>query len=931
LIKGNRRIMRTLAPIILVLAACTDTGTSDSATATDSGTLDTEAHYEEGCIKVDGAGGYKYLADALKVANDGSTITLCEGVLEESVTITRSVFITGPSGADLESVTWSAPSNQVAAEISGAVGVGFSGFSVESTRSGFKVDSASDVSFIGVDFTSIEGTAIQSTDTTDLLVQDCTFLAPQLGGIQVDGGTADVERSVFDFPLAFAVKAVGGATVSLSDSTITGTFYSELDSNNQFSDGFAFWGTEDSTLISTNNVYTDNLAGLWGDEANVDSSGDTVLGGLYGAYCVLGSCDFVGDTFTDNLAYGIIAANQGDGVLISGTDISGDPETVYNDGDAGVSVGLLVQADGLVEITDATITGHNYTGMQAFPWNGGLELVMTRVDLNNNGRNGLYMADLDATLTDVNVDNLREVEDGIVYYDDGSALIQHGFGVAIFGGSAVSWNGGGARDSELINVLNFQSTLVADGIELAGGSYFGLWNIEGDLTFQNGSVTRAPYRGAIMSQYGAAVTVTGNSFADSRETYLWTYDVYGDGTYVYDYYYYDYSTDISSIYDGPVTITGNTFSNGSTGIEIYANTTDAEISDNHWQDYNQQAIYVSSQSSSSPVIIENNTFERIGAYAIYCSYGVAQLKDITVDGVTGYRSAAEYYINGEYSYSYDYTYYRAGIYSYACEFELNNVTVADSEDHAIQLRNSDLVLIDVSVTGGSAQGYSSDGSLLINYDNTTPNVLAQGITVTDNAVGAGLVVRGSVSYPGGTVQLSDVSVSGSAGDGIVLETLHEATVELEDVQVNGAAADGLRTDESDLVLDGATIFGNTGAGLALRGNATFLADNTLTDVTVYDNLDDGLALAWANVALGGLSTTNNSGYGLVCTELATFTGCDGSDLSNNAEGAHCGCENFCAEAPGPLCPVDDGGEPGDSGDTGPDDTGGDSADPDTGP
>lgn len=913
--------MRTLAPLALLLSACGSVGDTGNS-ANDSGPLDTDPNYEEGCITVDGDGGYKYLADALKVADEGSIITLCEGTLEESVTITRSVFITAPTGADIAGVIWSAPSNQVAAAISGAGGVGFSGFSVASTRTGFNIDSASDVSFTNVDFTSIQGTAIQASDTEGLLVDSCTFLSPALGGVEVDGGTATVSNSTFDYAYGYAVKAVGGATVTLEDSTVTGTYYTELNADGGYSDGWGFWGTEDSLIISTNNVYTDNLAGLWTDEASMDSSGDQLLGGLYGAFCVLGSCTFAGDTFTDNLAYGIVAANQGDGVSITDSDISGDPAVVLDDGVNGYSVGVLIQADGLVEVTDTTITGHNYVGLLAQPWDGGLELAMTRVDMDNNGRNGLYMSDLDATLVDVNVDNLREVESGLQDNGDGSTSITHGFGVAIFGGSSVTWTGGGARDSELINILNFQSTLVADGIELAGANYFGLWNIEGDLTFKNGTVTRAPYRGAIMSQYGAALTVENTAFADSNETYLWEYDVYGDGTYVYEYYYEDYSTDVVSFYDGPVSIKDNTFNNGSNGIQINANTTDAEVIGNSWQDYNQQAVYVSSQSSSSPVVIEDNSFERVGAYAVYCSYGAAQLKDIVVAGVPGYRSAGEYYINGEFSYAYDSTYYQPGIYAYSCEMELDNVVVSDAQDHGIELRNSSLVLIDVAVSGSSAQGAGNDGSLMVSYDSSSPDLLAQGVTVSDNAVGAGLVIRGSSSYPGGTVQLSGVHVSDSAGDGIWLDTLTDTSVSLDDVTVTGNAGAGIKTSGTDLLLDDAIVHGNTGAGLDVDGSSGSPVATDLLDVLVYDNGSDGISLSWSTTSVSGLSVTGNLGYGLVCAATTTLSGCDDSDLSTNTDGPHCGCHDYCTELPGPLCPDQPDDEGGDDtsdsgGDTGP--------------
>ncbi len=922
--------MRTLAPLALLLAGCTDGGPfgdDTGPTPTDSGTLDTDPHYEEGCIKVDGDGGYKYLADALKVADEGSTITLCEGVLEETVTITRSVTITAPTGADLEGVIWRAPSNEVAATISGAVGVGISGVSVESSRSGFKLDSATAVSFTNVAFTSIDGTAIQAVDSEGTVVDSCTFTAPQLGGVEINGGTADITGVTMDDPLGFGVKALGGATVSLSDSAITRANYTELTEDGGFVDGYAFWGTEDSTLVSTNNVFTDSLAGHWTDEAHLDSSADEIIGGFFGSRCYLGNCTVTGGTFTDNLAYGIVALNLGDGVAISETTVTGDPEVVLTDLDNGYSAGIVVQADGEVSVTDTSIIGHQASGMVSLPWNGDQSLTMTRVTMDDNGGNGLFLNDVDAVLEDVDVDNLRTVVDPLVDNGDGSTTITHGFAVAAFNGANVTWTGGGARNSELMNVVVLQATLVADDIELAGGEYFGVWNIEGDLTLKNSSVTDTPAGGGIFSQYGASLTLEGNHFSDSHAIYHWQYDYYGDGSYVLDYYYEDYSQDIVSVYDGPILISGNSFTDGSRGVQIYANSSDADIIDNSWQDYDQQAIYVSSQSSSAPVNIEDNSFERVGSYAIYCSYGTAIIKDVVVAGVPGYRSAFEYYVNGEFSYAQDATYYQPGIYSYQCDLELDNVSVSDAQENGIELSNSRLVMVDVSATGGSEQSYTQ-GAIVLSWTSSSPEAVAQGISVSDNTYGAGLyvVASTSTSYSAGSVSLSDVTVARSGGDGVVLQNLNDDDVELIDVDISESAGAGLVSSHADFTITGGTIYDNDGAGLDLDGDSSSreALAAVLDDLSVTGNGSDGVALSWATATLSGFSTTTNSGYGLVCSDTVVLTGCDDSDLSSNTEGAHCGCHSSCSELPGPLCPEGPEVDPPDTGDTGGDfDTGAD--------
>ncbi len=937
-IPGETPMTLLITSTILALTACDGSILPDDSGTTDDSGLDTDHHYEEGCHTVDGARGFAWLTDALKVADEGSEIMLCPGGFEEKVTIDRSVTLVG-SDDPTDPTTWIAPVNELAAEITGATSVTLRGFSVESTRSGFSVESAANITFDDVHFTSIAGTAIAAEDTEDLVVTGCSFTAPEFGAVEVDGGSASIEDSAITGALGFGVKAQGQAEVSVSDCTISETSYTELTPDGGIDDGFAFWGIEEATLVSTNNTYTDNLGTLWAEEADLDSSGDTVAGGTYGMYCGYGACIVEGGAFIDNLGYGIIAVNQGDTVSIANTLISGDPEVVLDDPENGLSVGLWVQADGTAELTDVTITGHNGTGALITPFNGDLDVLIDGLTMDDNGRRGLSLSEVSATLIDVNVDNLREVDDGVIYYDDGSALIQHGFAVSVFGGSYVSWTGGGARDSELINVVNLQSTLVMDGVELAGGTYFGAWNIEGDLTFKNGVVTDAPFRGGIMSQYGASVTVQDSEFVDSHQDYTWGYSgTDGNGEeYVYEYVYHDYSTDISSIYDGPIEVSGNTFTNGSNGIEIIGNTSDAVVEDNAWSDYNRNAVYVSSQNTSNPVEITNNTFEDVGAYAIYCSYGAARIQDASIDKVHGYRNAATVYLNGEYNYDWDYDTYAAALYSYACDLELDTVAVTDSIEHGVQLRNSNLVVLDLTVGAGSEQGSSTEGSVYFDFTYGTPDLLASGVTVTGNAAGAGVLVRGSSSYPGGTVSLSNVTVADSSGDGLVVESLYDTDVSLEDVTVTDSAYDGISSSYTDLSLTNAVVSANTDNGITMYGTEGSPVEVTFEGLTVRGNSGQGLLLQDAIATLTDAATTANTGYGIRCEDSVTLYGCDTTDLSANGDGPHCGCHESCTELPGPLCEDTPPDDPVDTGDTATDtavDTASDTAfvpTPDTGP
>ena len=73
---------------------------NDTSEPGDDDTAEPGPDYEDGCILVDGSGGYAWIKDAIEVANEGSTIELCPTALhEETVVVDKGVHIVGP-GSD---------------------------------------------------------------------------------------------------------------------------------------------------------------------------------------------------------------------------------------------------------------------------------------------------------------------------------------------------------------------------------------------------------------------------------------------------------------------------------------------------------------------------------------------------------------------------------------------------------------------------------------------------------------------------------------------------------------------------------------------------------------------------------------------------------------------------------------------------------------
>ncbi|MCB9746363.1 MAG: right-handed parallel beta-helix repeat-containing protein, partial [Alphaproteobacteria bacterium] len=205
----------------LLITGCGEKEGDDSGSTDDSG-VDSRPDYEEGCILVDGAGGYAWLADALEVAGEGSVIQLCEGDFDQGVVIDKSVSLVGP-GVDL--MTWTAPVNQPAVSVEGAAQVEISGFTVNSTRNGIDVDGGSGVHIHDVRFDGVDVAGVSISDSSDVTVEACAFVAPGGGGVYVSGGSALVTGNDFAAPFAFAVRATEGAVVDVQGNTIADVIY----------------------------------------------------------------------------------------------------------------------------------------------------------------------------------------------------------------------------------------------------------------------------------------------------------------------------------------------------------------------------------------------------------------------------------------------------------------------------------------------------------------------------------------------------------------------------------------------------------------------------------------------------------------------------------------------------------------------------------
>ena len=90
-------MIRFVFPVLLTLMACTEKDAVRTGDDADTGGFSTTG---DGCIRINGAGGWSTIGAALDAAENGDVIYLCAGTYEERVVIEKSVTIKGPNTGD---------------------------------------------------------------------------------------------------------------------------------------------------------------------------------------------------------------------------------------------------------------------------------------------------------------------------------------------------------------------------------------------------------------------------------------------------------------------------------------------------------------------------------------------------------------------------------------------------------------------------------------------------------------------------------------------------------------------------------------------------------------------------------------------------------------------------------------------------------------
>ena len=903
---------------LLFLLGCPppeDTDKPDDTNIDDTGDPET---FPEGCITVDGAGGYASLNDAIHLADQGSTIEVCEGEFMEAVVVDKGVHIVG---AGVENTFWDAPEGEAPFLFQEVTSASLGGMTVASSRSGVELEDSADVALSDLAFDSIPNYAIDADSCTDLSVGSSSFVASQWGAVRVSGGSATISGSSFTDNLGFAVKGTSDAELDIQGNTISGTMYTELTPEKSIEDGFAVFLEEAGPATLSENVFEDNpILAVWAIQSDgVSMSGDSITGGLYGVYMIYGDLDLLDVSITDPTEMGILYAAPADEVFTAeGLQISGDPEVVADYAwDEGInsSIGLYIEGQDIT-VSSSTITGYNSFGAYLVG-NGDADgsLVLEEVTFDNNGRRGVFSADLDAVVTGLTISNLRELDedyDGAIYIDLPAGWYHQSGNLEIDGGTI--------SDNQGWGISAAQANTTLQNVSFVGNTRAGFIDYAGTSTVQNNSFTDSmdeSYFGALCAYQSNGMLVQANVFSgngqyESTRVYE---DSHGNKTvYVYHDKVLDNGLDLYG-YDATLTITNNSFADGYMGLQAY--NSDAEVRENSFSGYAYTAIYVGGEGSDA-VTLEDNTVTGSVGYGLMTSSADVEVDGLEISDGQSALISYDYYYNGELIFSSSYESSSYAMYLMTSRVLLEDVTIDSPAAHGLYSYNSTLELDDVTIRNSSALTSYSYGAYFY-YNGSAPELYVNGLTI-ESPQGYGGIYLYDYGATGFTAaEFYDVEITDAVGSGIVMSTFPSVEGEVatfDGLEINGSGGAALSMTSSAATLGNATLSNNTAGGISassstlemvsgvVDGNGAdgvYASSSTVNieESEISTNTGDGIELSTCTAAVTTSSITDNGGYGMTCTST-TFDSCGDNTISGNTLGDNFGCDEGCGGDPGPT-------------------------------
>jgi len=868
-------------------------GSGDGGTTGSTGTTgdDPGPDYEEGCILVDGEGGYAWINDAIDAADDGSVIELCATVTdaghEEAVVVDKRVTIVGPGSADFLLVP---PTNENGVVIT-ASGASVSGMTISTTRSGVVVGGVAGTEVTGVGVGDIKvydapNWAISVEGASDVTISNAELMANVYGGIGIDEATVRIEDSVIQNNFAYGVRVSNGSEVTLAATEVIGT---QLSIPDDFSDGHGVYATEGSLIATEGSAFYGNaFVNVFADGADLALDGDEVTGALYGVVALQGDASLTDVTIVDGAYHGAFLISNGT-VDVSGAAISGDPSvTVQMDEDewnvpdddgnsTQAGAGMLIQAP-TVTVSDSTFVGYNHAGLVLFAGEAGTA-ALARLTFQDNGQHGIYSSGVQVTMEDVDITGLFELSEQSA--DDACTIVDR-YGAAVFVEGTAIWSGGSVTDNLGYGASGIRAAMNIAGVEFSNNSCASVMNFGGDLTATGNSfaqpiprnITNSLLASNIVDYQGGGSTITGNTFSDGQRVSDRESSVYDAGTYTYYYVYHDHTGADMFIYEsGPTEVSQNTFADGVLGMQAY--NTELVVSNNTWTNYFGQAVYV---SGDVDVEVSDNEFTDVGGTAVSCSSGRVAMEDNVIDGGGLYTYTYDYYVDETLTSENTSNSLSQAINISTCSLSMDGDEISNRQSAALYSYNGSstdtmtIEMIDVSIDtiNDNELGYAFYGAVFAYAFYGTTDFYLEGVEISNVVQEHGIEIYNANLDGVGALTMVDSVIDTVYADGIYLYG-SGVIADIQGSNIENAGGAGIYANSSAAVsMSDTYLAGSVGNGIELESSATLTLSDTAPSVS-----------------------TLATGFGMSCGSGVTVDTCSAIDLTGNTAGEHYGCETFC--------------------------------------
>ncbi len=850
----------------------------------DTGDSVPEVVYDEGCITVDGAGGYAHIADAIYVADEGSTIALCAGTWEEPVTVDKPVIIVG---AGIDETIVSGDGTHAAFNVT-AANVTISGLTVVSSYIGVQVSGATAV-IDGVKFDATGSWGMIATEASDLTVSNSTFRENVDGALDVEGGTATISGNTFELPTSYAIQLTAAATATVENNVINGVAAEKRN----LKDGYGVFVEESTAFLSGNQITDAGSVAVRVTDGQLTASEETWTGGPFGLYMDGGDSTLSDSTLSGQTTGGVFSLGNSSSVTNTTvvTDSTLGCSLSYADwgpagGDYGC-VGVLVAADVGATIENVSTSGFNNGGVVVLPYTvpDGVPTTLSDVVVDDTGRIGIYLSGVDATANNITVSNLREPQLDVPCTSDGSTYnVDYSASMVVAGDLTLTnaaftdnmgWgiSAAGARlqvsDTTFTNnacsaVLNVQSAVELSNVAISGSTTIGLvWD------------------------YMGATTISNSSFTGNHARYSYSYD-YGDG-HIYSGEYGPAGVDVNANTSSGLVVDNCTFSDGDTAINTYLS--EVEVSRSTFTGYEENIL--SAQSNGSTVF-SNNTADDFGGSLITAYYGDIEMTDNTVGTTRSYTGYQASYTDGELQYEYEYTSYGSGVvYAYGytdspCSLLVDGLSVESSYSTGVYVYDCDTELSDVEM-GSVGEGSGYGQAINAYWYNADPLMIIDGFSA-DTVTGSGVYLYTS-GLGSSYIDVSGVNIGTASSSGFFASGMSDITLADSDFGETGSYGVevlGRSTYDSIASLDNVTV--STGASDGMYFTTMGEAIVTNSYASGHTN---GLYLNDSDATITGNAFTANSEYGMSCSATVLLDSCSANDLSGNTLGEHLGCSDDC--------------------------------------